>query len=68
MRPHTRHEEPIQDGNPIDQALAWHDGDPRATIATLLADCGHLRRQLALAKGAMSTGFARGWRPSLERE
>ncbi|WP_043617728.1 hypothetical protein [Ensifer sp. ZNC0028] len=48
-------------------AVAWHDGDKDATIRTLLNDCKHLRRQVALAEGSMSVGFARGWRPSLER-
>ena len=44
-------------------ALAWHDGDARATIATLLADCADLRGQLALARSAMGRGFTRGWDP-----
>ncbi|MDW9386664.1 hypothetical protein GOA99_18595 [Sinorhizobium meliloti] len=48
-------------------AVAWHDGDARATIRTLLADCKHLREQLALAEVSMSLGFARGWRPSADR-
>ncbi len=52
----------------IDAALAWHDGDARATIETLLADCQHLREQLALASGAISRGMTRGWMPSLDRE
>ncbi len=49
-------------------ALAWHDGDREATIRTLLDDCKHLREQLALAGATMSVGFARGWRPSLDRQ
>lgn len=48
-------------------AVAWHDGDTQATIRTLLADCKHLRQQLALAEISMSLGFARGWRPSADR-
>ncbi len=48
-------------------AMAWHDGDPQATIRTLLADCQHLRQQLALAEISMSLGFARGWRPCADR-
>jgi len=52
----------------IDAALAWHNGDAMATIATLIADCRHLREQLALARGSMSAGFTRGWTPALERE
>jgi hypothetical protein len=52
----------------IGVALAWHHGDAMATIATLLADCRHLRQQLALAKGSMSSGFTRGWKPAFERK
>jgi hypothetical protein len=53
--------------NAIDEALSWHDGDTRATIATLLADCAYLRWELDLAGRAMGAGFTRGWRPSGER-
>ncbi|WLR98765.1 dehydrogenase [Shinella sumterensis] len=51
----------------IDEALAWHNGDARAAIATLIADCAYLRWQLDLAGRAMSAGFTRGWQPSGER-
>ncbi len=47
-------------------AIAWHDGDVRATIRTLLSDCRHLNEQLALAGGNMSIGYTRGWRPVSE--
>ena len=57
-----------QNSNVIDEALAWHDGDARATIATLLADCGHLRQQLALSDRAISRGFTRGWKPKPDRD
>ena len=62
--------EPPAEEDPIDEveaALVWHDGDARAAIATLLDDCRHLRLQLALTEAAMSRGFTRGWKPSLER-
>lgn len=52
----------------IDEALAWHDGDARAAIATLLADCAYLRWQLDLASRALGSGFTRGWRPSADRD
>ena len=52
----------------IDAALAWHNGNVRATIATLLADCAYLRWQLDVAGCAMSRGFARGWRPRADRD
>lgn len=52
----------------VKAALAYHDGNAEATIATLLEDLRFLRKQLALAEGAMSTGMTRGWRPSYERD
>lgn len=52
----------------IEAVLAWHDEDAKAAIATLLADCRHLRQQLAFVEGAMSTGMTRGWKPSYERD
>lgn len=65
MRPIAKPDEPLE---PVDQALAWHNGDPRATITTLLADCGHLREQLAITDRAVSRGFTRGWKPSPDRD
>ncbi len=51
----------------VEAALAWHDEDARATIATLLLDCKHLREQLAMAEQAMSRGLTRGWKPTYQR-
>jgi hypothetical protein len=51
----------------IEAVLAWHDDNVRAAIGTLLDDIRHLRRQLALAEGAMSRGMTRGWRPDYDR-
>lgn len=65
MRPLEKQSEPP---NEIDDALAWHDGDARATIATLLADCAYLRWQLDVAGRAVSHGYTRGWRPSAARD
>lgn len=59
---------PAKPMNDVDAALAWHAGDVRATIATLIDDCKHLRQQLALADRALSSGLTRGWRPSFERD
>ena len=53
--------------DPVQLALAWHDGDTLATIATLLDDCRHLRTQLALVEGVSSRGKERGWVPTYER-
>lgn len=58
----------IEKPSEVDLALAYHDGDEVATIATLLEDLKHLRQQLLLAEGAMSRGITRGWRPSFERD
>jgi hypothetical protein len=52
----------------VEAVLAWHDDDARAAIETLLLDCKHLRRQLALAEAAMSHGMVRGWTPAFERK
>jgi hypothetical protein len=52
----------------VEAALAFHDDDTKATIATLLADNHHLRLQLALAQSAISRGLVRGWRPSFDRD
>ncbi|WEX79432.1 hypothetical protein PYH37_006341 (plasmid) [Sinorhizobium numidicum] len=51
----------------VEAAIAWHDEDPRATIATLLLDCNHLREQLARAEQFMSRGISRGWSPQFQR-
>ena len=51
----------------VQAALAWHDDDVLATVATLLGDIRHLREQLALTEGTMSRGITRGWKPSYER-
>lgn len=49
-------------------ALAWHDGDAIATIATLIEDCAFLRSELAAAESLLSKGFGRGWLPRMERD
>lgn len=42
----------------VDAVVAFHDGDIRAAITTLLLDCRHLRLQLALRDGGVSRGTA----------
>lgn len=54
--------------DPVAHLVAWHDGDHRAAIETLLEDVAHLRMQLALATAAMSAGYTRGWAPNEERD
>ena len=58
---------PLQPEDEVAQALAWHDGDPLATIATLIEDCAFLRGELAAAEHLLSRGFGRGWVPRMER-
>lgn len=64
MRPQPREPE----ADPVDHIIAWHDGDSRAAIETLMEDIRHLRLQLALATAAMGKGFTRGWTPEAERK
>ncbi|WP_439617009.1 hypothetical protein [Shinella sp.] len=70
MRPLPEYEAKTNDGkdDAVSAALAWHDGDAKATIATLLDDCAHLRRQLEMSRSAMSRGFVRGWDPTQQRD
>ncbi|WP_455273659.1 hypothetical protein [Rhizobium herbae] len=61
----------IQYSGPIDEIaapLAFHDGDVRATIETLLEDNKFLMEQLAITQIGMSIGFTRSWQPSFERD
>jgi hypothetical protein len=52
----------------VEAVLAWHDDNARAAIETLLLDCKHLRRQLALTEAAMSQDITRAWRPDFDRK
>ena len=67
MQAAPANEEVLPLENEVDAALAWHNGDARAAIATLIEDLRHLKRQLVLAEGVMSRGMSRGWRPAYER-
>lgn len=62
----TQNDEIDQAQDDYTAALGWHNGDAEATVRTLLADCKHLREQLALAEISLSLGFTRGWRPCHE--
>ncbi|NWJ22837.1 dehydrogenase [Rhizobium sp. RM] len=55
------------EADPVEHIIAWHDGDSRAAIETLMEDIQHLRLQLALATAAMGRGFTRGWLPTETR-
>jgi hypothetical protein len=52
----------------LEEVLAYHDGNALAAVQTLLADCKHLRGQLAITECAMSRGLTRGWRPKYDRQ
>ncbi|WP_245296741.1 hypothetical protein [Rhizobium bangladeshense] len=43
----------------VDAVVAFHQGDARAAITTLLLDCHHLRLQLAQRDKGVSRGIAR---------
>ncbi|MCD2184743.1 CUE domain-containing protein [Rhizobium sp. GN54] len=60
--------EPETEVSELEAILAYHGGDARAAVETLLADCRHLRRKLALTEGVMSRGMLRGWTPRFERQ
>ena len=49
----------------IDMILAYHNGDVRAAIETLLRERDFLCHEIKIASMAMSAGFTRGWRPSV---
>ncbi|QKK25843.1 hypothetical protein FFM81_012035 [Rhizobium hidalgonense] len=51
----------------VDAVVAYHDGDVRAAITTLLLDCRHLRLQLALAEGQTIGSMTAGSRPTAQR-
>jgi hypothetical protein len=56
------------ESNLVDAAMAWHGGDPRATIDALLKDRERLCEQLAIARACISKGYTRGWLPGAEFE
>ncbi|MGG7536570.1 MULTISPECIES: hypothetical protein [Rhizobium] len=51
----------------VDAVVAFHQGDVRAAITTLLLDCHHLRLQLALRDKDLSRGMACERTTSFER-
>ena len=54
-------------GLDIDAVLDRFHGDAVAALAAALEDVAFLRREIGFARLAMSYGFARGWRPAIER-
>ena len=52
----------------IEWVLAYHKGDVRAAIATLLKDRDFLIKEIEYASLAMSMGFARSWKPTVFSE
>lgn len=51
----------------VDAVIATFGGDARAALAAALEDISFLRREIGFARLAMSYGFARGWRPAIDR-
>ncbi|KAB2681706.1 CUE domain-containing protein [Brucella tritici] len=49
----------------IELVLAYHKGDVRAAIESLLKDRDFLVKEIEYASLAMSMGFARGWKPTI---
>lgn len=57
----------MADDNSINAVLARFNGDAHAALECALSDIEYLQQQIRFASLAMSYGFARGWRPSIER-
>lgn len=55
------------EGLNVEAVLARFDGDPIAALTAAVEDVIFLRREIEFARLSMSYGFARGWRPALER-
>lgn len=51
----------------IELVLAYHNGNVRDAIKTLLKDRDFLIKEIEYASLAMSMGFARGWKPTVIR-
>lgn len=51
----------------IDAVLERFEGDAVAALSAALEDVVFLPREIQFARLAMSYGFARGWKPKLER-
>jgi hypothetical protein len=55
------------DERSVEAVVARFGGNTRAALESALDDIAHLERELVVASLAMSFGFARGWRPSIDR-
>lgn len=49
----------------IELVLAYHKGDARAAIESLLKDRDFLVKEIAIASMAVSQGYTRGWKPTV---
>lgn len=59
--------EALTESMDVEAVLARFGGDPIAALTAAMEDVIFLRREIEFARLAMSYGFARGWRPALER-
>jgi hypothetical protein len=57
------HEDEYDDETEL--VLAYHKGDVRAAITTLLKDRDFLIKEIEYTSLARSMGFARGWKPTV---
>lgn len=53
--------------NSADAIIAQFGGNPSAALCAALDEIAFLRGEIELARMATSSGFTRGWQPSLER-
>jgi hypothetical protein len=44
-----------------ERIIRRHGGDPIVSVLALVAECSELRRELALCRAAVSSGFSRQW-------
>ncbi|MGQ2906767.1 MAG: dehydrogenase [Aliihoeflea sp.] len=56
---------PVVESDDVDWMIIEHAGDMRAALETAMIEIERLRHELALASLAVSSGFTRGWQPTI---
>jgi hypothetical protein len=56
---------PVVEPNDVDWMIIEHGGDIRAALEVSMTEVERLRHELALASLAVSSGFTRGWQPTI---
>jgi hypothetical protein len=59
------HPAPVVEPNDVDWMIIEHGGDIRAALEVSMTEVDRLRHELALASLAVSSGFTRGWQPTI---